>query len=287
MTKPPVNEAFASETGTLFVVATPIGNLEDLSPRAAQVLGEVDLLAVEDTRITRRLSDLAGPLPRMVVLNEHSEQGRVGELIAGLLAGRSLALVSDAGTPLISDPGFRLVQAAHEAGVRVSPVPGPCAAIAALSVAGLPSDRFHFEGFLPPRQSARRRRLQALAEASETLLFFAPARELPAVLNDMVEVFGGQRLASLGRELTKRHETVWRAPLEDLAARVGADANQQLGEAVLVVAGSPDARAPIALDALIQALAAELPPSRAAKVLAALSHLDRREAFALIEAARQ
>ncbi len=287
MPEPSANERTVSQAGTLFVVATPIGNLDDLSPRAARVLGEVDLLAVEDTRITRRLSERAGPLPRMVVLNEHSEQARVGELVAGLLAGGSLALVSDAGTPLISDPGFRLVQAAHEAGIAVSPVPGPCAAIAALSAAGLPSDRFHFEGFLPPRQAARRRRLQALAGLSETLLFYAPARDLPAVLDDMVAVFGGQRLATLGRELTKRHETLWQLPLAELAARVGTDANQQLGEAVLVVAGSPEARSPIALDALVKALAAELPPSRAAKVLAGLSHLDRREAFALIESARK
>ncbi len=276
-----------AQAGTLFVVATPIGNLDDLSPRAARILATVDLIAVEDTRVTRRLADITGRLPRMVVLNEHSEQARVAELVAGLVGGGSLALVSDAGTPLISDPGFRLVQAAHEAGVTVSPIPGPCAAIAALSAAGLPSDRFHFEGFLPARQAARQRRLQALVERSETLLFYAPARDLPVVLADMSEVFGPDRMATLGRELTKRHETVWRAGLADLAERVGADSDQQLGEAVLVVAGSEQVRPPIALDALIRALAAELPPSRAARVLANLTHLNRREAFALIESARQ
>lgn len=276
----------ATQPGTLFVVATPIGNLEDLSARAARVLAEADLIAVEDTRMTRRLADVTGPLPRMVVLNEHTEQARVAELINMLAGGATLALVSDAGTPLISDPGFRLVQATHEAGLAVSPVPGPCAAIAALSAAGLPSDRFHFEGFLPARQSARRRRLQALSEMQETLLFYVPARDLPAVLDDMIHVFGAERLASLGRELTKRHETVWRDALAALARRVGEDEDQRRGEAVLVVAGCPEPRTPIALEALVAALAAELPPSRAAKLLSGLSHLSRREAFALIESAR-
>ena len=280
------NDADACLPGILFVVATPIGNLEDLSPRAARVLTEVDLVAVEDTRISRRLAEVTGRLPRMVVLNEHSEQARVGELIAMVAGGSSLALVSDAGTPLISDPGFRLVQAAHEAGIQVSPVPGPCAAIAALSAAGLPSDRFHFEGFLPARGPARRRRLQALAEYPDTLLFYTPARDLPDVLDDMTQALGAERLAALGRELTKRHETVWRDGLAALAGRVREDANQQLGEAVLVVTGNPAARPPIALAALARSLADELPPSRAAKLLAGLSHLNRREAFSLIESCR-
>ena len=193
-----------AEPGTLYVVATPIGHLADLSPRAAAILGQVDLIAAEDTRVSRRLlSDRQKPV-EMVSVNEHSEADRVGQLIERLQAGQSVALVSDAGTPLISDPGFRLVAAAHEAGLPVSPVAGAlrgdCGA-----VGGRAGDRSvsGFEGFLPARSGPRRSRLESLQDQESTLVFYVPARDLAPVLNDMAEVFGADRPATLTRELTK------------------------------------------------------------------------------------
>jgi 16S rRNA (cytidine1402-2'-O)-methyltransferase len=274
-------------TGTLWVVATPIGNLTDLSPRARGVLEDVSVIAAEDTRVSGRLVERGRDEPNWVVLNEHSEAGRIESLIALLKQGRDVALVSDAGTPLISDPGYRLVSAAHEAGIRVSPVPGPCAAIAALSAAGLPSDRFWFEGFLPPKSAARRSRLQALAELPATLIFYVPARDLTAVLDDCCVALGERRPAALGRELTKLHETVRRASLSELAGYCRDDQNQSRGEAVLLVGGqSGDGVDSVSAHALARELAAELPPSRAAAVLARLTSLSRKDAWALIESLR-
>jgi 16S rRNA (cytidine1402-2'-O)-methyltransferase len=272
-----------SSTGTLFVVATPIGNLSDLSPRARELLGRVGLVAAEDTRVSRRLlSERVEPV-RMVSVNEHSERGVVDGLISQLQSGRDIALVSDAGTPLISDPGYRLVDAAHQAGIAVCPLPGPCAAIAALSVAGLASDRFLFEGFLPARRGPRRTRLSALADQPATLIFYAPARDLEPVLADMVDTFGAERLACLARELTKLHETVRRDSLSALREWVAHDSDQKRGEAVLVVAGNSAAPAAISPRALASELARELPPARAAKVLARLSDLTRQQAWDLIQ----
>lgn len=271
------------EPGTLYVVATPIGHLADLSPRAAAILAQVDLIAAEDTRVSRRLlTDREKPV-EMVSVNEHSEADRVGQLIQRLQAGQSVALVSDAGTPLISDPGFRLVAAAHEAGLTVSPVPGPCAAIAALSVAGLATDRFWFEGFLPARSGPRRSRLESLQDQESTLVFYVPARDLPSVLGDMADCFGSERLAAVVRELTKLHETVRRDDLAGLCAWVGADPNQVRGEAVVVVAGSPVQNKPISQAALTRELATALPPSKAAAILARLTGLTRKEAWAEIQ----
>ncbi len=265
--------------GTLYIVATPIGNLADLSPRAREVLGQVAIVAAEDTRISRRLLDGRADSVSMVSVNEHSERGAVDGLISQLVGGRDVALVSDAGTPLISDPGYRLVAAAHEAGVRVCPLPGPCAAIAALSAAGLPSDRFFFEGFLPARSGARRKRLEVLSDQAGTLIFYVPARDLDAVLADLSEILGSDRLATMGRELTKLHETVRRSSLGELQTWVQADPNQSRGEAVLVVAGNPTPADAVNIQALARELAAELPPSRAAKVLARLTGLTRNQAW--------
>ncbi|MDZ7790531.1 MAG: 16S rRNA (cytidine(1402)-2'-O)-methyltransferase [Xanthomonadales bacterium] len=273
-------------SGTLWVVATPIGNLDDLSPRAKSLLESVPLIAAEDTRVSSRL--LAGRAERaeMVSLHEHNESRVVERLIEKLLGGSDIALVSDAGTPLISDPGYRLVAAAHDADVPVRTVPGPCAATAALSIAGLATDRFWFEGFLPPKPGARRKRLGELAGQAATLIFYAPARDLPAVLEDMTAAFGPDRRATLARELTKLHETVRRDALLPLHDWVAADPDQQRGEAVLVVAGSEDTAPAVDPNALAEELARELPPSRAAKVLARLTGMNRKEAFALIEAKR-
>lgn len=274
-------------SGTLWVVATPIGNLGDLSERAREVLASVPVIAAEDTRVSARLLGHRQSPVQMVALNEHSERRQVGGLLDRLAQGLDVALVSDAGTPLVSDPGFRLVCAAHEAGFRVSPVPGPCAAIAGLSVAGLASDRFWFEGFLPARSAARRSRLQALAALTVTVIFYVPARDLVDVLDDCIEALGGDRLAALGRELTKLHETVHRASLDSLAAFCRNDNNQARGEAVLLVSGcSDDALAAVDPLALARELAGELAPSRAAGVLARLTGLSRKQAFALVERIR-
>jgi len=271
--------------GTLWIVATPVGNLDDLSPRAARVLAEVDVIAAEDTRVSRKLLPPRQTAPRWVAVHDHNEAATCARLIEVLAAGSSVALVSDAGTPLISDPGYRLVAQAHDAGIPVSTVPGPCAAIAALSVSGLATDRFRFEGFLPAKAAARRRRLHELAGESATLVFYAPARDLQAVLGDAASVLGGERGATVARELTKQFETVRRDSLAALADWVGADADQRRGEAVLIVAGAAGATEAAGIDAtrLARELARELPPARAAKILAKVSGLDRRAAFALVE----
>jgi 16S rRNA (cytidine1402-2'-O)-methyltransferase len=275
--------------GTLWIVATPLGNLDDLSPRARGVLAEADIIAAEDTRVSRKLLPPRDKAPRWVALHEHNEARAVEELVELLAAGMDVALVSDAGTPLISDPGYRLVDHAHTAGIRVSPVPGPCAAIAALSAAGLPSDRFCFEGFLPAKAGQRRKRLESLARERATLIFYVPARDLHRVLTDAAATLGADRRAVVGRELTKRFETVRRDRLKALAEWVQGDPDQQRGEAVLIIEGASEETSSPELDATLLAreLAAELPPARAARILARVSGMDRREAFSLVESVRE
>lgn len=271
------------------MVATPLGNLDDLSPRAAEVLASVPIIAAEDTRTSRKLLPPRDAQPRWIALHEHNEARIVDRLVDALREGDDVALLSDAGTPLISDPGYRLVARAHDEDLRVSPIPGPCAAIAALSAAGLPTDRFRFEGFLPARSAARRKRLGALAGATETLVFYVPARDLPGVLGDAEPAFGPSRQAALARELTKRFETVRRDGLAELRHWIEADPDQQRGEAVLLIAGCDEEVSSSTLDTenLARELARELPPARAARVLARTSGLDRRAAFALVERVRE
>jgi 16S rRNA (cytidine1402-2'-O)-methyltransferase len=223
--------------GTLYLVATPIGNLEDMTARAARILGEVDLVAAEDTRRTGRLLQHLGIAKPLRSYYDAVERERAPALVRELLAGKSVALVSDAGTPGIADPGYRLVAAAIAAGIRVVPIPGPSAIAAFLPVSGLPTDRFAFEGFLPARQGERRRRLAALASERRTLVFYESGRRLAAALADMAEAFGG-RAAAVGRELTKLHEEVVRDELGALAEHfAGRDVP---GEVVLGVAGAPE-----------------------------------------------
>ncbi|HET6603842.1 MAG TPA: 16S rRNA (cytidine(1402)-2'-O)-methyltransferase [Xanthomonadaceae bacterium] len=267
--------------GTLYVVATPIGNLEDLSPRARRTLAEVVLVAAEDTRHTQVLLTRFGIDTPTLAVHEHNEADRCGPLLERLRDGDSVALVSDAGTPLVSDPGFRLVQAARAAGIRVVPVPGPCAAIAALSVAGIASDRFCFEGFLPAKPAARRARLKLLSGEPRTLIFYEAAHRIEAMLRDLAEVFG-PRPTVLARELTKHFETVLEGTPDELAARLQADADQRRGEFVLVVGGAPeDAGA-----ALVQGrrayelLCRHLSPSQAARVAAELTGAPRKALYA-------
>ncbi len=268
--------------GKLWVVATPIGNLGDLSERARQILSRVSIVAAEDTRHSAPLLAQCGGRAQLLALHEHNEREQAQRIVARLQAGDEVALVSDAGTPLISDPGFRLVRAAREAGCEVSPVPGPCAAIAALSVAGVASDRFVFEGFLPARAAARRERLQALAAEARTLIFYESSHRIVESLEDMCAVFGDAREAVLARELTKRFETVLAAPLARLHAQVQGDADQQRGEFVLVVAGAQggDEAAQLAEGRRVFALLREeLPPARAAKLAAAISGAPRKALY--------
>ncbi len=266
----------------LHVVATPIGNLDDISARAIETLRAADIIAAEDTRHSSRLLGQLGiEGARLVSLHEHNEAGRSEALLHAVAAGQRVALVSDAGTPLVSDPGFRLVQAAHAAGVRVSPVPGACAAIAALSAAGLPSDRFFFEGFLPSTAAARRARLDQLVRQRGTLIFYEAPHRVAETLADLAAVLGDGRMGALARELTKTFETVRRDTLAALRDFVAADADQQRGEIVLLVEGATDEAVAGALDetALLRALAGELPATRAAKVAAAVLGRPRRDIY--------
>ena len=266
---------------TLHVVATPIGNLGDLSPRAQQVLREVAAICAEDTRRSGQLLAHFGIGTSLVALHEHNEQQLAQRLVARLLGGESLALVSDAGTPLVSDPGYRLVKAAREAGIRVSPVPGPSALIAALSVAGLPSDRFAFEGFLPAKASARRERLAALAGEPRTLVFYESSHRIDEALADMAAAFGGQRPAALARELTKLFETVLDGSLASLHERVLADPDQRKGEFVVMVQGvGEDTDATLAEGRRVHAiLARQLPPSAAARLAAEITGAPRKALY--------
>jgi len=270
-----------SPGGTLHVVATPIGNLGDLSPRALDTLKAVSAICAEDTRHTRQLLAHYGIERPLLALHEHNE-GEVAErLVARLLAGESLALVSDAGTPLVSDPGFRLVRAARSAGIKVSPLPGPCAFVAALSVAGLPSDRLAFEGFLPAKAGARRERLARLAGEVRTLAFYESAHRIEDCLEDMAAAFGADRQAVLARELTKLFETVLDGTLGELRARVAADPNQRRGEFVVLVQGvGEDADARIAEGRRLYAkLGEHLPPSTAARLAAEISGAPRKALY--------
>ena len=277
----------AREPGTIYVVATPIGNLEDITLRALRILREVDVVAAEDTRHTRQLLEHHGIRARLVSYHDHVEAERAGELVRRACAGESIALVSDAGTPLIADPGYRLLRAAAEAGLRIVPVPGPSSPIALLSCAGLPTDRFTFAGFLPPRRAARLRALAELGGRPETLLFLESPHRLGAALADMAEVLGA-RDAVIGRELTKRFEEIRRGSLAELAAALAADGGEGRvrGEIVVAVAGKPhDGAAAVAADApdldalLRRGLGAGEPLSEVARAAAERLGIPRRVAY--------
>ena len=270
--------------GRLQVVATPIGNLADLSARAREALSSADVIAAEDTRRTRVLLRAIGIAKPLVSLHEHNESRRTPELLARLAAGETIALVSDAGTPLLSDPGLELVQRAARAGFEVHAIPGPSAITSALAVAGLPTDRFCFEGFLPSRERERRAALAALAHEPRTLVFFEAPHRILRSLADMALEFGAERPAAVARELTKAHETIYRGTLQELLARAQAEENFQRGEITVVVHGAAAATGGVdeqLLRRTVELLARELPPGRAAAIAAQLTGATRAAAYAL------
>ena len=273
--------------GRLYVIATPIGNLGDLSPRARETLAACSVIAAEDTRHTGGLLQRVGVKgPVLMSLHDHNEAQRVPVLIERLLTGASVALVSDAGTPAISDPGYDLVRAALSARIEVIAIPGPCAAIAALSIGGLPTDRFCFEGFLPARGSARHTRLEALAAEPRTLVFYESPHRVSDMLQDCAAVFGAERVAVIARELTKLHETTYRGTLGDLCRLAGVDSDVGRGELVLLLAGAPLETAARGedgyggeLDRVLGVLMSELPLKQAAGLAAQLTGARDNEAY--------
>lgn len=269
--------------GILYVVATPIGNLDDLSPRVRQVLSEVDLVAAEDTRHTGRLLASFGIKTRQTSLHEHNEQDVAPLLVSQIEGGSSVALVSDAGTPLVSDPGFRLVRMAHERGIRVSPVPGPSAAIAALSAAGLPTDAFCFEGFLPSRRHARCDRLKALRHEPRTLIFYESVHRITAAVADLASSFGVSRRAFIGRELSKLHEQCVSGTLGELQAMLDDGRIPAKGEFVVVVDGEHTGRAATAsavdADRLMLELLPLLPGKQVVEITAAVTGRNKNALY--------
>ncbi|HLA72185.1 MAG TPA: 16S rRNA (cytidine(1402)-2'-O)-methyltransferase [Steroidobacteraceae bacterium] len=273
----------AANLGRLAVISTPIGNLGDLSPRARDELAAAELIAAEDTRRTGQLLTTLGLSRPLVSLHEHNETERIGELLEKLRGGARIALVSDAGTPLLSDPGFELVRRAAQEGVSVVAVPGPSAITAALSIAGLPTERFSFEGFLPARLAERRARLAELAVESRTLVFFEAPHRIMECLEDMGAAFGVTRRAAVARELTKVFETVYRGTFGELSALARGDANFARGEITVVVEGAPRAAADSTqeqLDATLKVLLTELTPSKAAALAVRLTGARRNDAYA-------
>ena len=275
------HETADNSQGQLYIVPTPIGNLSDITQRALTVLQAVDLIAAEDTRHTGLLLQHFAINARLFALHDHNEQQKAETLVAKLKEGQNIALVSDAGTPLINDPGYHLVRTCREAGIRVVPLPGPCAAIAALSAAGLPSDRFCYEGFLPAKSKGRRDVLKELEAEPRTLIFYESTHRLLESLEDMVTVWGEGRYVVLARELTKLFETVLDGDLAGLLAKVEADENQRKGEFVVMVQGAgDDEEAQLAHGRRVYAkLSEHLPPSTAAKLAAELTGAPRKALY--------
>lgn len=270
--------------GTLYCVATPIGNLEDMTARAKRILAEVDKVYAEDTRVTRNLFSHFGIQNSLASLHDHNEANRVESICAELGQGMNLALVSDAGTPLISDPGYKLVRALGEAGFNIVPVPGPSALIAALSVAGLPTDRFVFEGFLPAKPSARRKMLEELKNEPRTLVFYESSHRIADMLEDLAAVFGEVRQAVVLRELTKLYESIYRGSLAELVQRIARDSDMSRGEFVVVAEGkavsAEEAQtAMLEADTILDVLLEDLPVKQAAAITARLTGLPKNQLY--------
>ena len=262
-----------SASGVLYVVATPIGNIKDISYRAVEILAAVDTIAAEDTRHSAVLLKQYSIQTTCIAVHEHNERQISERIVEQLKSGRNVALISDAGTPLISDPGYHLVKAAREAGIRIIPIPGPSAFTAALSVSGLPSDRFVFEGFLSSKAGARIKRLEQLQGETRTLIFYEAPHRIAECLQDMATVFGAARPAVLAREITKTFETIRLAPLDELARWVAEDSNQQRGEIVILLHGAEEQ--PQASDSdtdqLLSVLLEDMPTKQAATIAAKIT----------------
>lgn len=261
----------ATGSGTLYIVATPIGNLDDMSARAVAILRSADVIAAEDTRVSAVLMRHHGIDTPMIALHEHNEERRAPSLVERLLGGDSVALVSDAGTPLVNDPGYRLVRLARNAGVAVSPIPGPCALVAALACCGLPAAKFTFEGFLPSSRAARRAALAALAAERRTMVFYEAPHRVREAVADMARTFGEERPAAIARELSKRFETVVDATLGVLAAWLDAGEYNRRGEFVIVVQGLRGAEGEVLRPEWVEAvreLGRVMPPKQAARIIA-------------------
>ena len=273
----------SSECGVLYVVATPIGNLKDIGARALEILEKVDVIAAEDTRNSKRLLQYYGIATPMMSLHEHNEQQASTRVIGLLQEGRDVALVSDAGTPLISDPGFPLVRECRQQGIRVLPIPGPSALIAALSVSGLPTDRFYFEGFLPRTQQARRKLMERLKNETATLVFYESSHRILHALEDLVAVLGGDRQICIARELSKQFEEILQGRGGDLVKQLSGNANHQKGEFVLMIAGKQqddaDQGVPEEVRELLLMLLEELPVSKAAALTARITGLKKNQLY--------
>lgn len=271
-------------TGCLYIVSTPIGNLDDMTTRGRKVLADVAVIAAEDTRHSGKLLQALGVDTPMVSYHDHNEEQRTASLLERLRAGEDLALISDAGTPLVSDPGYRLVHACRQAGIRVSPVPGASALLAALAVAGLPTDQFFFQGFLPAKGADRRKALVELARRNCTSVLYESPRRVLGLLEFLETLVEPGRRLVFCRELTKQFETVLAGSVSDVRRQVVEDANQQRGELVLVLEGAPPPQAgEEELRALAGPLLRELPASRAARVLAAVTGGKRQEIYRWLE----
>lgn len=275
------DDAFTVEKATLYVVATPIGNLQDMTPRALAVLRQASIIAAEDTRVTGQLLKHFGISTPMLSLREHNERGMAEKLVARLSAGETIAQVSDAGTPAISDPGAVLAATAHAAGIRVVPIPGASALTAALSAAGFTAPHTLFYGFLPPKTNQRREALSRLKDAEWVTVFYEAPHRIVECLEDLVAVFGPDRQVVLARELTKTFETIRRMPLAELAAWVKADSNQQRGEAALIVDAAPPKAAESGsdFDQVLAPLVAELPVKQAVALAQAITGAPRNALY--------
>jgi 16S rRNA (cytidine1402-2'-O)-methyltransferase len=271
----------SNQSGTLYGVATPIGNLGDMVPRAVEILQSVKVIACEDTRHSKKLLDHFRIDTPLMAYHDHSDKKSSHKILGQLSAGNNIALISDAGTPLISDPGYRLVLAARQQGISVIPVPGACAAIAALSVAGLPTDRFRFIGFLPAKSTQRKKVLEELSAVPETMVFYEAPHRILETLRDSVEVFGPEHSGFIARELSKTFETYLHGTLAELVEIVEADSNQQRGEIVLVLAGREESESTVTVDGerVLRLLLAELPTAKAAALTAKITGGDKKQFY--------
>lgn len=273
-----------NRSGTLYIVATPIGNLDDLSPRAARVLSDVAVVAAEDTRHSGRLLQHLGISKPLLALHDHNERARVQGILGKLLAGSDVALVSDAGTPLISDPGYVLVREARAEAIRVSPIPGPCALVTALSAAGLPTDRFLFVGFLPAKRTGRRSALEELCKEVATLVFYESPHRILETVSDIVAVMGAHREIVLGREMTKTFETFYSGEAAEVLTTLTDDPHGSRGEFVVMVRGAEKTESALMagaldVDRLLSTLMAELPVKKVAKMASGLTGLGKNELY--------